>query len=292
MTPVTAAEDIRTVAINQVAWGAIFAGVVIGLISQLLLNMFGLGIGLATIDPGTSDNPSAGGLSIGAGIWWVLSGIAASFLGGWVAGRLAGKPVESTGGWHGVISWAVTSLIIIYLLTSAISGLVGGALGAIGGVASGVGRAATTAATVAAPAAQGQGDEIANVVGDQVNQVTGGADLGDLANSAGTILSGATSNDPAERARAREQAAQTYAQTQGVSIEQARTQVAQSEQRTVAQATQVKQTATRAADTATTAGATAALLSAIALLLGAVAAWFGGRKGAVIPSVTARRLRD
>jgi hypothetical protein len=96
-SPVTPAEDIRTIGINQVAWGAIFAGVALGLITQLLLNMLGLGIGLATLDPGTSDNPSAGGLSIGAGIWWVLSGIIASFVGGWAAGRLAGKPRGSTG---------------------------------------------------------------------------------------------------------------------------------------------------------------------------------------------------
>lgn len=142
-SPVSPAEDLRTIEINQIAWGAVFAGVAVGLITQLLLNMFGVGIGLATLDPGTADNPSASGLGIGAGIWWVLSGIIASFLGGWVAGRLAGKPRESTGGWHGLTAWAVTSLIVIYLLTSAISGLVGGTMRALG-------SATSTAASAAA----------------------------------------------------------------------------------------------------------------------------------------------
>lgn len=290
MSPVTPAEDFRTVAINQVAWGAIFAGVAIGLITQLLLNMIGLGLGLAALDPGTADNPSAGGLSIGAGIWWVLSGIIASFVGGWIAGRLAGKPVESTGGWHGVTSWAVTSLIVVYLLTSAVSGVLGGAIGAIGGAAGGVARAAGTAATVAAPAAVGQGDEIAGAVQSQVRQTTGGADLGDLARSAGAVVSGAGSDDPAEQARAREQAAQVYAQTQGVPLPQARAEVARTERQAGARATELKQRAAQAANTAAAAASTAALVSAFALILGAVAAWFGGRRGAVHPTVTPGRM--
>ena len=289
MSAVTPAEDIRTIQINQVAWGAIFAGVAIGLVTQLLLNMIGLGLGLATLDPGTSDNPGAGGLSIGAAIWWVLSGIIASFLGGWIAGRLAGKPRESTGGWHGVTSWAVTSLVVIYLLTSAVSGIVGGALGALGSAAGGVARTAATAATVAAPAAAGQGDEIASAVQSQVRSATGAADLKQIGSAAAAAGSDATSDDPARQAQAREQAAQAYAQAKGVPVAQARTEVAQTEQQASTRAAELKQRAAQAADTAAAAVSTAALVSALALLLGAAAAWFGGRRGAVHPTVTAGR---
>ena len=285
MSPVTPAEDFRTVEINQVAWGAVFAGVAIGLITQLLLNMLGIGIGLATLDPGTSDNPSASGLSIGAGIWWVLSGIIASFAGGWIAGRLAGKPRESTGGWHGVTSWAVTSLIVVYLLTSAVSGIVGGALGALGSAAKGVASTAGTAATVAAPAAQGQGGAIVGTVKDKVEQATGGVDIG---NTAKAVIGGATSDDPAKQAAAREQAAQAYAQAKGVPIEQARMQVAQTEQQTATKVTQLKADAARAADKAANAASLAALVSAVSLILGAAAAWFGGRRGSVHPTITPR----
>lgn len=289
MSPVTPGEDARTIMINQVSWGAIFAGAVIALITQLLLNMLGLGLGLATLDPGTSDNPSAGGLSIGAGIWFVLSGIIASLAGGWIAGRLAGKPRESTGGLHGLTAWAVTTLAVVYLLSSAVSGIVGGALGAVSGAAGGVARAAGTAATVAAPAAVGQGDEIAGAVQNQVREATGGADLGQIAGAAGAALKGATSSDPAEQARAREQAAQVYAQTQNVPLPEARARVAQAEGRTSARTAELKQRATQAADTAAKAASTAALVAAISLILGALAAWFGGRKGTVEPTVTPRR---
>ena len=101
LSPATPAEDQRTILLNEIAWGAVLAGVVVALVTQLLLNMLGLGIGIATLDPGTGDNPSATSLSIGAGIWWTLSGILASLAGGYAAGRLSGRPKEATAAWHG-----------------------------------------------------------------------------------------------------------------------------------------------------------------------------------------------
>jgi hypothetical protein len=47
------------------------AGAVIALVAQLILNRIGIGVGASTLDPGAgaNENPSAEGLSIGAGIW-------------------------------------------------------------------------------------------------------------------------------------------------------------------------------------------------------------------------------
>ena len=87
---VTPAEDARTILINKVSWGAVLAGVVTGLVAQLVLNMIGIGIGASTLDPMTGDNPAVSSFSIGAGIWWALSGIVAAFIGGYVASRLSG----------------------------------------------------------------------------------------------------------------------------------------------------------------------------------------------------------
>ena len=137
LSPATPGEDARTILLNRVSWGAVLVGVAIALVTQLILNMIGLGVGVGTLDPGTGDNPSATSLSIGAGIWFVLAGIIASFAGGYAAGRLAGKPKESTAGWHGLASWAVTTLVIFYLLSTTLGSLVGGVYntvsGAIGG---------------------------------------------------------------------------------------------------------------------------------------------------------------
>ena len=49
-----------------------------------------------------------------------------------------------------------------------------------------------------------------------------------------------------------------------------------------------KQQPTEASDAAADAVSTAALLAALGLVLGALAAWFGGRMGAVEPTITAR----
>ena len=100
-SPITPAEDARTIMLNKISWGAVFAGVVVALVTQFILNMFGIGLGAASLDPagGAGANPAASTFSIGAGIWFVLSGVLASLAGGYAAGRLAGKPKESTGGW-------------------------------------------------------------------------------------------------------------------------------------------------------------------------------------------------
>ena len=48
---VTPAEDARTIMINTVSWGAVVAGVAVALVTQALLNMLGVGLGAATLDP-------------------------------------------------------------------------------------------------------------------------------------------------------------------------------------------------------------------------------------------------
>jgi hypothetical protein len=89
VSEVAPADDIRTIMLNQVSWGAVFAGATIALVMQIILNMVGVGVGLSTIDAAAGDTPTAGSLSIGAGIWWVISGIVAAAVGGYIAGRLS-----------------------------------------------------------------------------------------------------------------------------------------------------------------------------------------------------------
>ena len=91
VTGVSASDDVRTIMLNEISWGAVFAGAVIGLVAQVILNMIGIGIGLSTVDAVAGDSPSASSFSIGAGIWWVVSGIVAAALGGYLAGRSLGQ---------------------------------------------------------------------------------------------------------------------------------------------------------------------------------------------------------
>lgn len=292
VSQVTPAEDARSIMINKVSWGAVLAGVAVALVTQLILNMIGIGVGASTLDPGAGagENPSAAGFSIGAGIWWTASGVLAALAGGYAAGRLAGQAKESTAGWHGLTTWAMTTLVIFYLLTSTIGGLVGGAFrtvsSAVGGVASTAGGAVQTAAQAVAPAiASGATDPFSSI---EQSLRSGGNDPAALRDAATAAVRALVTGDQAKADEARERAAQAIARAQNIPIEQARTQVQQYEQQYRRTVEQAKQAATAAADAAAKAVSRGALFGSLALLLGAVAGWFGGRMGAVKPTVTAR----
>ena len=102
--------------------------------------MLGVGIGIATLDPGTGDNPAVSTFSIATGIWYVLSGIIAAFAGGYIAARMSGKTVATTGALHGLTTWAFTTLLVLYLLSTAVGGIVGGAFSGVAGALGGLGR--------------------------------------------------------------------------------------------------------------------------------------------------------
>jgi hypothetical protein len=294
MSPITPTEDARTILLNKVSWGAVFAGVVLALVAQLILNLLGVGIGASTLDPGADDNPSAAGFSVVAAIWWTLSGIIAAFAGGFAAGRLAGQPKESTGGWHGLTAWAVTTLVIFYLLTSAVGSILGGAFSTItstvGNVASTAGGAIRTAAQAAAPAIAQASDPFSSIE-QSLRSATGGNDPAALRDAATVALRAALTGDQAQADEARERAAQAIAKAQNIPVEQARPQVQQYEQQYRQAVDTAKEKATQAADVSAKAVSRGALFGSIALLLGAIAAWFGGRAGAVDPTMTSEFLR-
>jgi hypothetical protein len=287
--PTTPAEDVRTVMLSRISWGSVFAGVVVALVTQLVLNLLGMGIGAATLNPVEGESPSATSFSIGAGIWFALSGILAALAGGYTAGRLAGVPNESTAGWHGLTTWALTTLVIFYLLGSTIGGIVGGAYrgmtSALGGVASAVGSTAQTTAQVVAPSPI---TDSFSSIEQLLRSATPGNDPAALRDAAIAAVRAAVTGDQ-QAEEARERAAQAIARVQNISVENARTQVQQYEQQYRQTVDQAKHQATQAADTAAKAVSRAALLGAISLLFGAVAGWFGGRMGAVEPPLPSSR---
>ena len=288
ISPVTPEEDYRTILLNRVSWAAVLAGVVVSLVTQLLLNLLGLGIGIATLDPGTGDNPAVSTFSIGAAIWWTLSGILAAFIGGYVAGRLSGRPKELTAAWHGITSWALTTLLIFWLLTTTIGTIVGGTFATISSAVGGLGQ---TAATAAAPMLANS--DPFGAIEDQLRSTTVGEDPTALRDAAVAAVRSAVTGDPAQAQDAQERAAQALARAQNVPVEDARAQVAGYVQQYQQGVDQAKQKAAEVAQATTKIVSTGALFGFFALLLGAIASWFGGRFGTVDPTITAitSRLR-
>lgn len=285
----TPAEDARTVLLNKVNWGAIIAGAVIALIIQFLLSLLGVGIGAATLDPATGNNPDAGTFSLVSAVWYAVTGIIAAFAGGFIASRMSGRTLASSGALHGLTSWAVTTLFLLYLLTTAVGTLVGGALNGLGAIAGGIGNTVATAAEAAAPALAEETDPFAGIQ-DQISQATGGTDPEALQNAAVSAVRAAMTGDEAQAEQARETAAQALARSQNIPVEEARTQVEGYQQQYQETVQAAQEQATAAADAAASAASTGAIAAFFALLLGAVAAWFGGRAGIAAPIATANTI--
>ncbi len=175
--------------VRRFSWSAVFAGLAVALGVQLALSVLGLGIGAGTIDPAAHQGPSANGLGIGAGIWFLVTTLLAIFAGGWVAGRLAGMPRQLDAALHGVVVWAITTIATLWLLTTALGAVFSGATAILGKTLS-LGASAVQSATPAISNAVGtqlQKNGITlNTVTDQVRKTL--AETGDKRLSA-TVLS-------------------------------------------------------------------------------------------------------
>lgn len=267
-------EEWHTYLFNRASWGAIVAGVVAALVIQLLLNLLGIGIGAASLSAANStDNPDASTFSIGAGIWWTLSGIIASFGGGVVAGRLCGTAKVNTARWHGFIAWCVTTLVIFYLLTSALGGIVGGSLSALGNTIGGTARSAASVVSGAAQVADTGGLEA------QIRSLVNPSDTQSIQNSLVRYIRASVSGDQQAATAARDDAVNGLARVANISPEEARNRVNQAEQQYRQTVEQAKLQARRAIDVARRNASRAGIFGFIALVLGAIAAWFGGGIG-------------
>jgi hypothetical protein len=138
---------------RRISWAAIFGGVILVVVVQLLLSTLGAGIGLGTVNVNDGTTPDASSIGLGAGVWWGISSCIALFFGGYVAAWLAGIEIRFDGLLHGLVTWGIATLLTIYLITSAIGGIIGGGFSALGGVASAAGSGISSAAKPLARAA-------------------------------------------------------------------------------------------------------------------------------------------
>ncbi|MBE7220457.1 MAG: PhnA-like protein [Caulobacteraceae bacterium] len=279
--------DTRAVLLNEVSWGAIFAGAATALVTQVIVNLVGVGVGLASVGTTAADNPSASTVSMGAGIWFVASGLVASLAGGLIAGRLSGKPLPGVAALHGLVSWAVTTLVVLYLLTSAASGLVGGTLstvsGALGGAGNLLGGTIQTAAQAAAPSLSKISNPLEGIE-DKVRQQSAGQDPQAAKDAAVAAVRAVLTGDPAQKEQAKARAADALAKAQGLTPDQAKAQIDDYQKQYEQAVTTAKQKAEAAAVTAKSAATQGAFYAAIALILGGLAAVLGGRLGAPKPA--------
>ncbi len=197
----------RLSAAKRISWSAVFAGVLVAIVTQMLLTLLGVGIGLGSIDPVEEQNPTAG-LGIGSAIWYIVSSLLSLFAGGWVAGRLASAPRLFDGVIHGVLTWSLVTLLTVYLLSTAVGRIIGGASRLIGNLASAAGSGIAQVAPDLKDAAQ-----------DQLRQNGVDLDLTDLKNEVNQVLR--ETGKPGLRPEALERQAQQATNQAGNAAERA-----------------------------------------------------------------------
>jgi hypothetical protein len=125
---------LRTFTFTGWSWSAVFAGVVASLIFQVLLIMAGFGFGLLSIDVPTADSaPKAVSWAVFA--WWAVSGVMSAFVGGWVAAHFSEAFTAETRATHGLMAWALATLIVIGTAALAAESSLAGNLGGPTGTA-------------------------------------------------------------------------------------------------------------------------------------------------------------
>jgi len=146
MTPGAAAPAASTAFTGKSAasWPAIFAGAVIAAATTLILMALGSGVGLASISPWSNHGVSVKTFAVTGAIWLIVTQWISAGLGGYIAGRLRTRWIgththevffRDTA--HGLITWAVATLVVAAVLSSSVTHGAGAAGHAAAEVASG-----------------------------------------------------------------------------------------------------------------------------------------------------------
>ncbi|WP_218628388.1 hypothetical protein [Variovorax sp. dw_954] len=294
-----------TAGVSAVSWDAIVAGALGAAALSLILLMLGIGLGLSSISPWTNRGAGAAAIGISTILWLTFTQLAASGMGGYLAGRLRSRWVSvhsdevyfrDTA--HGFLAWALATLLTASLLGSSIGALLGA--GAQAGASAAAGTATVaTAGGAAALASSGSGNGGAQGAGpmgyflDSLYRKDAAATAPpDAAGSqermgppptaeVGRIFAtniGSGNLPPADL----KYVAQTVAQRTGLSQADAEKRVADTYAAAQAKLRDAETAARDAADKARKAGAYAVLWMFISLLIGAfiasLAATYGGRR--------------
>ena len=288
---------------SAVSWAAILAGAAGAASLSLILLVLGAGLGFSSMSPWVSRGASAETLGVGAIVWLLIVAIAASGIGGYLAGRLRIKwaathvdEVYFRDTAHGFLSWSIATLATAALLATTVGSIVG-TTAEVGGAAVGATATAATGGLASAMKSQGtpamaDADYSSDACSGRQRPAAGasapaasptmGAAAGSGNNAeAGKIFarglrSGALAPDDASYL------AQMVAQRTGMSTDDALKRVNDSYAKAQSAIAAAQDKAKEAADKARKAAAYASLWLFVSLLLGAftasLAATFGGRQ--------------
>jgi hypothetical protein len=124
------------------SWGAILAGAVVAVSLSLILLVLGIGLGFASVSPRLDRGLSAGGFTVAGTIWLIVTQWLSAAAGGYIAGRLRHRwlaththEVFFRDTAHGLVTWAVATLIVAAVLAGSMGSLLGGRARAVSNLA-------------------------------------------------------------------------------------------------------------------------------------------------------------
>ena len=251
---------------SYIDWGAIIAGAVLAAAISTLMTTFGAAIGLSSTSPFTGEGISANALGIATAIYiiWVL--ISSFLAGGYLAGRMRrrvgdGTPHESEvrDGSHGLVVWAVGTIMIAVLATSAVGGAIKVGADAAGGSIKALTQASGPIDVAIDRLIRSNGQNApSEAFRSSVTRIIGnGVATGTLSDSDKSYLTS------------------QIAALAGVSPDEATRRVNDA----VAQVNALSEKAKQAAERARKVGVIIGFLSAASLAIAAVAAWFAATMG-------------
>lgn len=120
-------NSLRRPLLPAIRWGAVLAGVAVGISVQVVLSLLGIASGLSITSVSAGEAPG-----ISALIWAGVSMLISALVGSYVAGRMSGLKRKIDGIFHGVVAWAVTTLLFVLLATSAGGTLLSTLLSSVG----------------------------------------------------------------------------------------------------------------------------------------------------------------
>ena len=151
----------RHYAYPLVTWGSTFLGAVVALVTAFMLNVLGAALGVAAVAmvPTTQSAAISGVVGM---LWVAIANLVALGFGAWVAGRSTANPDHHGGTLQGIAVWALTSVAVLFIAGSALSGLSHAAMETAGMATAGANGSASgqadSAGMTAQPPATAQGD--------------------------------------------------------------------------------------------------------------------------------------
>lgn len=142
--------------VTAVSWGAIFAGALAAAVLTLILLLLGAGLGLSSISPWTQKGISASTFGLSTIIWLTATQVIASGMGGYFAGRLRVRWVNTQADEvyfrdtaHGFLAWSIATLATAIMISSFVGSILNSGVQTVTNL-TGVAASAVVAGGVAA----------------------------------------------------------------------------------------------------------------------------------------------